>query len=111
MNFQRQFACVGTFQTDRVLRRLDEQFSFDWAKEADSIIKSHIANEYFSRLTEFQKLGKSLRLAIPKPEHYLSMLYIFALKGKNEQINFFNDKPIAGALTMTSILLINPNKI
>lgn len=86
-------------------RRLDEQFSFDWAKDADSIIKSHIANEDFSSLTQFQKLGKSLLLAIPTPEHYLPMLYILALKGKDEQINFFNDKPIAGALTMTSLYI------
>jgi len=92
-------------------RRLNEQFSFDWAKEADSIIKSRISDGDFKSLAEFRKLGKSLSLAIPTPEHYLPLLYIFALKGKNEQINFFNDKPIAGALTMTSILLINPNKI
>jgi 4,5-DOPA dioxygenase extradiol len=42
-------------------------------------------------------------LAIPTPEHYLPMLYILALNGKDDQINFFNDKPIAGALTMTSL--------
>lgn len=86
-------------------RRLDEQFSFDWAKEADSIIKSRISDGDFKSLAEFRKLGKSLSLAIPTPEHYLPMLYILALKGKDEQINFFNDKPIAGALTMTSLYI------
>ena len=86
-------------------RRLNDQFSFDWAKEADAIIKSRIYDGDFKSLAEFRKLGKSLSLAIPTPEHYLPLLYILALKAKDEKIKFFNDKPIAGALTMTSLLI------
>jgi 4,5-DOPA dioxygenase extradiol len=86
-------------------RRLNEQFSFDWAKEADSIIKSYISSGDFKALTQFRKLNKSLSLAIPTPEHYLPLLYILALKEKNDQITYFNDKPLGGALTMTSLLI------
>jgi 4,5-DOPA dioxygenase extradiol len=28
---------------------------------------------------------------------------VLALKGKNEKVSLFNDKPVAGALTMTSL--------
>jgi 4,5-DOPA dioxygenase extradiol len=42
-------------------------------------------------------------LAIPTPEHYLPLLYALALKREGEEITFFNDKPVGGSITMTSI--------
>jgi 4,5-DOPA dioxygenase extradiol len=31
------------------------------------------------------------------------LLYTLALKESNEQASFFNDKPVGGSLTMTSV--------
>jgi 4,5-DOPA dioxygenase extradiol len=42
-------------------------------------------------------------LAIPTPEHYLPLLYTLGLKGDKDTVSFFNDKAIAGSLTMTSV--------
>jgi 4,5-DOPA dioxygenase extradiol len=33
------------------------------------------------------------------------MLYALALKQEDERITFFNDKPVAGSLTMTSLVI------
>jgi 4,5-DOPA dioxygenase extradiol len=44
-------------------------------------------------------------LAIPTPEHYLPLLYSLGMQSKKDRINLFNDKAVAGALTMTSVLL------
>jgi len=42
-------------------------------------------------------------MAVPTPEHYLPLLYVLALKEENEEVSLFNDKPVAGSLTMTSV--------
>ena len=46
-----------------------------------------------------------LQLAVPTPEHYLPMLYALALKTEEDTITYFNDKPLAGSLTMTSLII------
>jgi len=54
-------------------------------------------------LINFKSQGKSFDLAIPTPEHYLPLLYTLALKEENEKVSLFNDKAVAGSLTMTSL--------
>ena len=54
-------------------------------------------------LIDFKSQGKAFDLAIPTPEHYLPLLYTLALKEENENLTLFNDKPVGGSLTMTSV--------
>jgi 4,5-DOPA dioxygenase extradiol len=54
-------------------------------------------------LINFRSQGKAFDLAIPTPEHYLPLLYTLALQDKSEEVKLFNDKAVAGALTMTSL--------
>lgn len=84
-------------------RRLNETFGYDWAIEANDTMKKFILNNQHQPLINFRSQGKAFDLAIPTPEHYLPLLYALALKDENEAVNFFNDKPIAGSLTMTSL--------
>lgn len=78
-------------------------FGFDWAIEANETIKGLIAKRDHKGLFAYQSLGTALKLAVPTPEHYLPMLYAVALQGKDEEVTFFNDKPVGGSLTMTSL--------
>ena len=84
-------------------RRLNETFGFDWAVEANEIMKSYILDGNHQELVNFRSQGKAFDLAIPTPEHYLPLLYALALQEKNEEIKLFNDKAVAGSLTMTSV--------
>lgn len=86
-------------------RKLKEQFAFDWAAEANEKMKNFIINEDFDKLINYHQQGNEFKLAIPTPEHYLPLLYALALKQKNDNITVFNDKPVAGSLTMTSLKL------
>jgi 4,5-DOPA dioxygenase extradiol len=79
------------------------EFGFDWAVEASEKMKKHILTGNHNPLIEYESQGKDFNLAIPTPEHFLPLLYILALQDKNERITLFNDKPIMGSLTMTSI--------
>lgn len=84
-------------------RRLNETFGYDWAIEADEKMKKYILNGDHAPLINFRSQGKAFDLAIPTPEHYLPLLYSLALQAKNEKVQLFNDKAIAGSLTMTSV--------
>lgn len=84
-------------------RRLNETYGYDWAIEANEKMKRLILNGDHKPLINFRLQGKAWDLAIPTPEHYLPLLYTLALQDKNEEVKLFNDKPVAGSLTMTSL--------
>lgn len=88
--------------------KLNEEFAFDWATEANEKMKSHILSGDHQKLIDFKSQGKAFDLAIPTPEHYLPLLYTLALKEENEEVTLFNDKSVGGSLSMTS-LKIEPN--
>jgi 4,5-DOPA dioxygenase extradiol len=83
----------------------NEPFGLDWALDASGTIKSLIQQNRHEDLIAYDKLGRSVVLAVPTPEHYLPLLYTLALKEEDERVNFFNDEAVAGSLTMTSLLI------
>jgi 4,5-DOPA dioxygenase extradiol len=84
--------------------KIDEPgFGYDWATEANEKIKKLILSNDHKALIDYKSQGKSINLAIPTPEHFLPLLYSLALKEENDIVNIFNDKAVAGSLTMTSI--------
>lgn len=78
-------------------------FGYDWALEMNERFKKYISEGDFNPLINFENLGKEAQLAIPTPEHYIPLLYTLALKKENEPVSFFNDRAVAGSLTMTSV--------
>lgn len=80
-----------------------DEYGFDWAIEASEKMKKYILDGDHQPLINFRSQGKSFDFAIPTPEHYLPLLYSLALQDKNEEVNLFNDKAVAGSLTMTSV--------
>ena len=84
--------------------KIDEPgFGYDWAIEANEKIKKLILLNDHKALIDYKSQGKAFNLAIPTPDNFLPLLYTLALKEENEIINIFNDKAVAGSLTMTSI--------
>lgn len=80
-----------------------DSYGFDWAIEASEKMKKFILEGDHKSLINFKSQGKAFDLAIPSPEHYLPLIYTLALKEENEKITLFNDKAVAGSLTMTSV--------
>lgn len=80
-----------------------DSYGYDWAIEANDKMKQFILTDNHKELINYRSQGKAWDLAIPSPEHYLPLIYILALKDNNEKISFYNDKPVAGSLTMTSV--------
>jgi len=85
-------------------QKLNEpEFGFDWAIEMNQLFKKNITDGNHKALIEYEKLSSSAKLAIPTPDHYYPLMYTLALQEKNEEPVFFNDKPVGGSLTMTSV--------
>lgn len=80
-----------------------DNYAFDWTTEANTKMKQFISTDNHKELVNFRGQGKAFDLAIPTPEHFLPLLYTLALKDEKEPVSFFNDKAVAGALTMTSV--------
>lgn len=83
--------------------RLETPFGFDWAIEAAQKMKYAILSGDHRVLIDYSAQGRSFDLAIPTPEHFLPLLYALALKEENEPVSLFNDQPVGGSLTMTSV--------
>lgn len=80
-------------------------YGYDWAIQMNDRFKQLIAAGDHKPLINYEGLGKEASLAIPTPEHYLPLLYTLGLKGSRDEVSFFNDKAVAGSLTMTSVKL------
>jgi 4,5-DOPA dioxygenase extradiol len=80
-------------------------FGLDWALEAREVFLKLIHENNHQPLIDYQTLGSAVQLAVPTPEHYLPMLYALALQEDDESVAMFNDVPLAGSLTMTSLLI------
>lgn len=78
-------------------------YGYDWALQMNDQFKQLISANDHRSLIHYDKLGSEAMLAIPTPEHYLPLLYTLGLKGGRDEIKFFNDKAVAGSLTMTSV--------
>lgn len=76
---------------------------YDWALEAQEKINELILSRNHLSLTSYTKLGQAVQMAIPSPEHFIPLIYTLALSDENEEISLFNDKVLAGSLTMTSV--------
>jgi len=87
------------------LRDFNKPFGFDWALEASELLKRLISDDRHQELADYPLLGRAVQLAVPTPEHYLPLLYALALKKKNESVIYFNDLPVGGSLTMTSLII------
>lgn len=100
---------IGSGNIIHNLRLLDwtnfnkDNHGFDWAKEAHADFTKYLVNGDFSPLLQYQNHSTAWNLAIPTPDHYLPLLYTLGLQTKNEDLVLFNDKFVAGSLSMTSV--------
>ena len=80
-----------------------DNYGYEWAIEARETINSYLLNGNYKPLIDYEKQTKAIQLAIPTPDHYLPLIYTLGLKQKNESLSLFNDKLVAGSLSMTSL--------
>ena len=60
----------------------------EWAEEFDTLIKNSLNSGNHQELIDYQKQGKSAKLAVPEPSHYFPLIYAIALQDKGDLINY-----------------------
>lgn len=84
-----------------------DDYGYDWAIEARATINNLLMEGNYAPLINYQDQGAAFKLAIPSPDHYLPLIYTLGLQEKGESIHLFNDKLMAGSLSMTSLKIGN----
>jgi 4,5-DOPA dioxygenase extradiol len=79
-----------------------DNYGYDWAIEAHETINNCVLKGDFKTLTDNQKFSKAFQLAIPTLEHYLPLLYTLGLQQNSDNTTLFNNKLLAGSLSMAS---------
>ncbi|HQE34233.1 MAG TPA: class III extradiol ring-cleavage dioxygenase, partial [Flavobacterium alvei] len=83
-----------------------DNYGYDWAIEARETVNNYLLDGNFQPLIDYEKQSKALQIAIPTPDHYLPLIYTLGLKDKTEELSLFNDKLVAGSLSMTSVKIV-----
>jgi 4,5-DOPA dioxygenase extradiol len=83
-----------------------DNYGYDWAIEARETINNYVLEGNFKPLIEFERQSSALQLAIPTPEHFLPLIYTLGLKNDKDELSLFNDKLVAGSLSMTSVKIM-----
>ncbi len=82
-------------------------FGYDWAHELNGKMKEAIFTRNHRPLIHYNELTKDAALGIPTEEHYIPLIYALALQSPEDNIEIFNDKIVAGSLSMTSLIIGN----
>lgn len=80
-----------------------DNYGYDWAIEAREEINALLLDRNYQPLVDYHNQSKAFQLAIPTPDHYLPLIYTVGLHQKAEELTLFNDKIVAGSLSMTSV--------
>ncbi len=80
-----------------------EDVAFDWAVHFDNQVADWIETDNHNAIIHYEKYGKPAELSVNTSEHYLPLLYVLALKEKDEAVSFFADKIWGGSISMRSI--------
>lgn len=89
------------YQVD--FNRMNDNYGYDWAIEAREKVNSLLIKNDLQSIVNYDKLGKALQLAAPTPDHFLPLIYMLGLKTEKDKTEFYNDKLLAGSLSMTSV--------
>ncbi|MDU1892804.1 MAG: hypothetical protein E6767_19155 [Dysgonomonas sp.] len=83
----------------------NHEYRYEWAEKLNLIMKNKILMRDHSPLINYHNLSKDANLGIPSEEHYIPLIYSLALQEEGEPIGIFNDKIVAGSLSMTSLII------
>jgi 4,5-DOPA dioxygenase extradiol len=83
--------------------KLNENYGYDWAAEANQKIKEFLLKGDHNNLINFAAQGREFQLSIPTSEHFIPLLYVLALQDNKDELSIFNDELVGGSLSMTSV--------
>jgi 4,5-DOPA dioxygenase extradiol len=76
---------------------------FDWAVRFEEQARELLLKSDDAPLVNYESLGRDAMLSAPTPEHYLPLLYVLALRRKNEKISFPVQGIDGGSISMLAV--------
>ena len=76
---------------------------YDWAVRFEEKVRKLILAGKDRQLINYEKLDAEALLSVPTPDHYLPLLYIMALRKKNDKISFPVKGFDRGSISMLSV--------
>jgi 4,5-DOPA dioxygenase extradiol len=73
---------------------------YDWALGFEKRVRELLIASDNTPLIAYERLGHDAELSVPTPDHYLPLLYIIALRRKDEQISFPVEGIDGGSISM-----------
>ncbi|WP_010234291.1 4,5-DOPA dioxygenase extradiol [Clostridium arbusti] len=64
---------------------------YNWAMEFDEYVRVAINNNEYKKLIDYKEIRKVAQLALPTNEHYLPLLYVEAMQGEDDSVNFIHE--------------------
>ena len=86
-----------------LMQRGEDAPAYAWARRFNETVRAALASNQHQVLIDFERIGEDARLSVPTPEHYLPLLYIAALQGGDETMDFAVDGYEAGSLGMLTV--------
>ncbi len=80
-----------------------EDRAFDWAIDYDTKVAQWILEDDHQSIIHYERYGKPAVLSVNSAEHYLPLLYVLGMKGKEEPVSFFADKLWGGSISMRCV--------
>ncbi len=77
-----------------------------WAVEFDLFVKNALELRKFRDLIEYREQGYIADAAVPSNDHYLPMLYILGMIGREEKIEFFHESIQNASVSMRSFITV-----
>jgi 4,5-DOPA dioxygenase extradiol len=81
----------------------DEMPPFDWAVRFEQRARELVLEGDHASLIAYDKLGRDAHMSIPTPDHYLPLLYVLGLRGKNEPVGFPVEGFDGGSMSMLAV--------
>lgn len=89
----------------RTLKFSGERSPYDWAQRFNEHVRAHLLDRDHASLVHYEMLGEAARLSVPTPDHYLPLLYVIALQGKDEKLSIPIDGIEAGSISMLAAVV------
>jgi 4,5-DOPA dioxygenase extradiol len=79
------------------------QEPFDWALRFEAWARERMTASDDAALVAYEAAGEDAMLSVPKPEHYLPLLYVLALRRNGEAPVFITEGMDGGSVSMLSV--------
>lgn len=78
---------------------------YDWAIQYDAELKGWIQNWDHDPVVYYERHGERAQLSVNSAEHYLPLLYTLGAALPGDEVKFFNESVVMGAISMRCVQL------